>query len=204
MNCRYVQSRLSAYLDFELSGVEQQQIRNHLEQCVECSRELESLRITKMLLRQLSVVAPSGGAERVLQRLQLETAPAPRRLFAFSWRGTRWWQFAGGFALAIAVAFWSRNEPDRPFYTTSRTVPLSAFPSLNSIPRTSLPYEPSVYRTSTSAEILVHRYSYPSQPSPEVISVVPVTAPADPLLGYQPTSSWSTLLIEPKLVDASR
>jgi predicted anti-sigma-YlaC factor YlaD len=66
MNCRYVQSRLSAYLDFELSGDEQQLIRSHLEECIECSCEFESLRRTKQLLRQMPIVKPRTGPEQVL------------------------------------------------------------------------------------------------------------------------------------------
>lgn len=208
MNCRYVQSRLSAYLDFELSGVEQQQIRNHLEQCIECSRELESLRITKVLLQQLPVVVPSSrGAERVLQRLQAQAAPAPQRFRMLNWRRTRWWQFAGGFALAVALAFWSRTEPERPFYVTSSPVSLTSLSSETAFSRTNFfPHQSTLHRASSLQGVLVyvHRSPQALHASPASLPVVPVAYPADPLLEHYPASYWNTLIINAESTFSSR
>ncbi len=76
MNCRYVQSRLSAYVDCELTGHEQIAIRAHLEQCMECSWEYETLRQTKTLLRQLPVVQPTTSPEWLLARLHQASTPS--------------------------------------------------------------------------------------------------------------------------------
>ncbi len=106
MNCRYVQSRLSAYLDMELTGHEHQLIRSHIENCIECSTEFERLRRMKHLLRQLPVVQPSQGPEAVLARLRTQrTAVSQTAVIRVGWRSTRWWQMAAG-AAAVGVFLW--------------------------------------------------------------------------------------------------
>ncbi|HVL38234.1 MAG TPA: zf-HC2 domain-containing protein [Fimbriimonadaceae bacterium] len=50
MNCKGVQSRLSAYIDCELTGSEMLQVRAHLFECTECAREEGELRILKSML----------------------------------------------------------------------------------------------------------------------------------------------------------
>jgi anti-sigma factor RsiW len=91
MNCRYVQSRLSAYLDMELTGHEHQLIRSHIENCIECSTEFERLRRTKHLLRQLPVVQSSQGPEAVLVRLRAQRAMASQNaVIRVGWRSARW------------------------------------------------------------------------------------------------------------------
>lgn len=199
MNCRYVQSRLSAYLDFELSGVEQQQIRNHLEQCMVCSRELESLRRTKQLLRQLPTVKAQGGAQQVLLRLRQEATPLPRRAFAFTWRSTRWWQFAGGVALAIAFAMWNDSETTEPTFTSNTSVPFQTLTT--STPRTPLLYEPATYRPLITQTNLHFRRTPTFAPEPMPFSTVSYT---DPLVNYQPVGAWNGVLVEPKLIETSR
>ena len=47
MNCRKVSHLLSAYMDGELAGVENLQIRQHLSNCDDCNDEYEELLGTK-------------------------------------------------------------------------------------------------------------------------------------------------------------
>ncbi|OYT71309.1 MAG: hypothetical protein CFK49_03715 [Armatimonadetes bacterium JP3_11] len=198
MNCRYVQSRLSAYLDFELSGVEQQLIRSHLEQCIECSEEFESLRRTKELLRQMPVVASRSGPEQVLLRVRQATPP-PRRAIDITWRAPRWWQFAGGLALATAFMFWSRfhegishTQGTESSSTTNFTV---SSPILNSI---SSPELFSSYRPNSL--FWIRRSANPvTEPM-----LLPSVSYTDPMLGYQPVSDWNGIAAEPKMIDVSR
>lgn len=53
MNCKGTRSKLSAYIDGELSGYEMLAIRSHVHDCAECSCELEELRRLKCLIGSL-------------------------------------------------------------------------------------------------------------------------------------------------------
>src|SRR5258706_13132934 len=87
VNCRKTASLLSAYMDGELPGVEQLQIREHLKQCSSCNEEYESLLYTKRVLARLSLAAPRNFLEdRILDRLSEE---AGRNAVRFAVRG--WW-----------------------------------------------------------------------------------------------------------------
>ncbi len=200
MNCRYVQSRLSAYLDFELSGAEQQQIRSHLEQCIECSLELESLRHTKQILRRMPIVAPSRGPECVLVRVRQSTL-APRRAPMFRWVAPRWWQYAGGFALAAAIFFWGQSEEPVTAATTT-TDALSKATLTTTSPVLSPTYSRDIFSAyRPSALFTTRRPHYYSNES----SLMPSLAhPSDSLLGYQPVSEWSPILADPKMTELLR
>jgi len=71
MNCRCVQSKLSAYCDGELRGTESLQVRDHLRRCEVCMAELEALREVTSQLQQLSQVPapPLGAEERVVAQI---------------------------------------------------------------------------------------------------------------------------------------
>src|SRR5258706_11792854 len=87
VNCRKTASLLSAYMDGELPGVEQLQIREHLKQCSSCNEEYESLLYTKRVLARLSVASPRNCLEnRILNRLSEES---DRSAVRFDVRG--WW-----------------------------------------------------------------------------------------------------------------
>ena len=53
MSCNTVQAKLSAYLDGEISGVEMQQIRQHVNACASCQEEFNTLRSVQSALRDL-------------------------------------------------------------------------------------------------------------------------------------------------------
>lgn len=58
LNCRQANRLLSAYLDRELSGDEMLAVREHVNQCTECSVELEQTRKLKSLLSSARTVKP--------------------------------------------------------------------------------------------------------------------------------------------------
>ncbi len=58
MNCRRAVSRLSAYLDGELTGQEMLLVRRHLSSCEACSTELAGIREVKMSLSELTPATP--------------------------------------------------------------------------------------------------------------------------------------------------
>ncbi len=66
MNCKHIQSVLSAYIDGELPGDEMLAVRSHIHDCSVCSNELESCRKLKMLLSSLPHVEPDNYLEEKL------------------------------------------------------------------------------------------------------------------------------------------
>ncbi len=100
MNCKQVESKLSAYLDQELSRSELAIVRSHLHDCPECAVALAQLSHLKDLLAvQPDPVAPDGLEERLMQAVFAKShRPAPRRL-ALAWAGS------AAFACAFAGAW---------------------------------------------------------------------------------------------------
>ena len=84
VNCRRVNSLLSAYLDAELTGVEMLEIRAHTDACASCRAEIESLRATKRLLSSLRSRVPRQEFEALLCS-EAERASHPLYRFQSSW-----------------------------------------------------------------------------------------------------------------------
>jgi anti-sigma factor RsiW len=81
VNCRKIQSILSAYLDGELTGEEMIAIREHLSICQTCSDEHVSLQVVKKLLGSLDTVDADG--------------EWPSTITARAYAGSRpWWEKA--------------------------------------------------------------------------------------------------------------
>jgi hypothetical protein len=86
VNCRKVSNLLSAYMDGELPGVEQLQIRDHLGCCPCCSDEYESLLTTKRMLARLCMKQPGPELEdRILLSLSDEPFAGARSSAASDW-----------------------------------------------------------------------------------------------------------------------
>jgi hypothetical protein len=66
LNCRKVNSLLSAYIDAELTGEEMHAVSNHLNCCPACRLEQESLQETKRLVASLALKAPREELESLL------------------------------------------------------------------------------------------------------------------------------------------
>lgn len=98
MNCKWVESRLSSYLDGELSGAEMQKARSHMHTCESCSSLFEDLRLAKSSVEALPTCdMPDDFEERLVAKVfASESAPARRR-FTLAW--------VGGLAFAAAFAF---------------------------------------------------------------------------------------------------
>lgn len=81
MNCKSVQSLLSAYLDRELTGTELLQFREHLHSCAECRAEETELRQLKSLFGSLSIPEPPADfADRLCANV-LKAAPVAEPRF---------------------------------------------------------------------------------------------------------------------------
>lgn len=101
MNCKSVQTYLSAYLDGELSGRESLDVRDHLNHCAECGAEERQLRTLKQMLRGLPMYTPSEDFENRLVSHVVAKQERRRILklnLGFDWR------LMGGFAVTAAVA----------------------------------------------------------------------------------------------------
>ena len=83
---KYVYERLPAYLDRQLSDRECVRVESHLASCAECRQELESLRWTQNLLRQVPTV-PVPRPFYVREADVAPQRPARRRgtLFSMQW-----------------------------------------------------------------------------------------------------------------------
>jgi anti-sigma factor RsiW len=84
MNCNSVQTRLSAYLDRELSGNELLELRAHLAECRECRTEETELRNLKLMLGGLEAPQPSDDlCDRLCCAVLQEARKSEQR---WSWR----------------------------------------------------------------------------------------------------------------------
>ena len=96
MKCTKAHKLMSAALDGELSGSEQELLAAHLKQCVACGKEYQAFQEMHRLLRQAKAYsAPPYLASRVMARLDsVETRP--------SW--APWWaNFAEALVLLMVI-----------------------------------------------------------------------------------------------------
>lgn len=80
--CRKVRGMLSEYIDNRLDGEKKTLVEHHLQTCEACSKELESLQMTLLLLHRVPEVP--------VPRSFTVTAPQPKRESVFGPRGLRW------------------------------------------------------------------------------------------------------------------
>lgn len=110
MNCSKIQNLLSAYMDDELTGEEQLQIRRHLGVCQKCSTEHDTLLATKRMISSLTVRQARPEMEQMIHDvLAEEESNRKRRSPIMAWWLTlpmnRRMQFASIFAVgAVALA----------------------------------------------------------------------------------------------------
>ncbi len=186
MNCRYVQSHLSAYIDMELTGAEQQRIRAHIECCMECSAEYETLRQVKGLMQCLPTIVPVRGEEVILKRIWEHRAVQreARRTRPY----TRWWRYAWG-AVAVALVMWftpgDESSPVRSLQSDTLTAPL-----INSSPKRTFLF-PSFRRSEPLP--LTHSPSIPAH-NPVVFPLSESPSPFAPNPTFIPVveNDWGT------------
>lgn len=83
MNCRRVQSFMSAYADSELPGIEMLAVRQHLSECTECRLEFESLLAIKRAFGGLHPKRPAPDLpSRIFQRLDQVSRPRHGQVLA--------------------------------------------------------------------------------------------------------------------------
>lgn len=126
MNCRYIQSRLSAYIDSELTGFQQQAIRHHLQHCPECSKEHEQIKQTKRLVNYLRPVpAPTGAEDRLMMLMWQQqqvgfTTPRKRSFFDLFWV-----RFSWAAAAAVMLIWLAPRESTQPSISNVNQLPPS-------------------------------------------------------------------------------
>lgn len=86
----HIRSWLNAYLDGELQGARLDQVRNHLQNCSECQRQLGQLRGLSGLLRGTAPLDEFLPAERFVANLTLRlprqpAAPQTRKAGGLGW-----------------------------------------------------------------------------------------------------------------------
>src|SRR5579862_8446561 len=77
MNCKNVQSMLSAYIDDELGGQEMLVVREHVVMCHACADELQAVEGVKRLLSNSPIPEPSAGFENRLVKSVLAATKTP-------------------------------------------------------------------------------------------------------------------------------
>ena len=108
MNCKAVQTKLSAYLDRELPGEELMAIRTHLHDCSSCHAEEQALRSLKSILCSARTPEPPADlAERLTAAVFADRQPAPEprgfRIPAFTFAGVAVCSMALTFIVLTAV-----------------------------------------------------------------------------------------------------
>lgn len=107
MNCRLVQSRLSAYIDGELGGVEMLAVRDHVARCKRCGAELEDLRSLKTLLTRCAVPEPCRNFE---DRLLANVYAHQQRRVQSTWRATLFASLGTAAAAMTVTTVWLRSH----------------------------------------------------------------------------------------------
>jgi anti-sigma factor RsiW len=103
MNCRLVQSRISAFVDRELDQAETKAIQAHLDQCAGCAAVLADSLRTKRLLGALPASRPKGDFEdRLITAVRQEATKV--RLQQPGWLPIRFGWVTAAVAAAAAVA----------------------------------------------------------------------------------------------------
>lgn len=99
MNCKHIESRLSAFIDQELSRAEHSQVRAHIHDCEACAVALAQLtQIKNLMAARPEVEVPLGFEDRLVCAVFEQPTRAPRR-FVLAWAGT------AAFAIAFVGAW---------------------------------------------------------------------------------------------------
>ena len=90
MNCAEVKNLLSAYFDAEASANERAEIADHLDNCVECSREYAGFETLSGMVQELTApVPPQFGWQQLQEQLDDEPTIAAAEQFTRSDRTSR-------------------------------------------------------------------------------------------------------------------
>jgi len=114
MNCENLQSRLSAYLDGELSGRDMLAVRSHIHQCPECAQILEIERMTKEAIGGLQTIEPPVGFEERLVANVFKTEQKSPRV----WRLGFALVATSAIACAATLGYLRMSHPSAPTIAT--------------------------------------------------------------------------------------
>lgn len=105
-NCEAYEEWISAFLDGELSGAEQAELRRHMAGCRRCQQYFDDLvAIHEALDQEDEVPVPEGFEERLMARMRETAQERPAKVIRFpQWR--RWAALAACCAVAMA-GLWS-------------------------------------------------------------------------------------------------
>src|ERR1700756_2504089 len=101
MQCEEIRPRFDAYLDGELAGSGQAQLREHVENCPDCGPEMASLERLRAAIRQSApdYRAPEALRSRIRFALRREAAASA----AAATRAPGWLAYAASLLLAVAA-----------------------------------------------------------------------------------------------------
>lgn len=88
MTCKQIESRLSAYVDQELSHVDSARVRAHLHDCAACNEVAAEMSRVKQLLAAIPEVEVPVGLEDRLQRAVFGEPVRAARRFRIAWAGS--------------------------------------------------------------------------------------------------------------------
>jgi mycothiol system anti-sigma-R factor len=101
MQCEEVRPRFDPYLDGELAGAEQAQLREHVENCPDCGPEMASLEQLRAAIRQSAPDYRAPAALRSRIRFALRREAAANAVAAS--RPVAWLAYAASLLLAVAI-----------------------------------------------------------------------------------------------------
>jgi predicted anti-sigma-YlaC factor YlaD len=161
MNCRRVESLMSAYIDGELTGAEMLEIRSHLDDCAECAKEHESIKLTKQMIFRLATIKPREDfAASILTKLDVVEIPRYQRLLnnASSFLHQKLSPVAAALAVSgVALVIMSAGGLDGIKIEPSQEMAMS-------------PYGAVSYGTSYSPNLSAGSYILTTQPEPLKVS----------------------------------
>ena len=118
LSCYWHRPRIGAYLDGALTGRRAEATGVHLDRCVSCQGEADSLRqLAERLRRSLAVADPDwtgfwvGIARGIQDGRHVPAKPVPDRA---AWRPRIAWGGAVAGVLLVSLTFWQMSQPTGP------------------------------------------------------------------------------------------
>jgi hypothetical protein len=110
MKHKKIKELLGAYLDGELEEGKQRIVEEHLKVCIECSEQLEALRLLNKKVKEEKIPLPPEGywdnfSKRVMGKLKQKRSPG----FFFARIPRLKWELAGGVVLILLTFIVSRH-----------------------------------------------------------------------------------------------
>jgi hypothetical protein len=109
MKCEEIQKELKAFLDNDMDDEKKREIKNHLEQCPKCSRELEEYKRLSGALRTWKGIEPSPHSFEKLESRVESSESFWRKVFTHSFLKKAAFQFAVAVVvvgMTLAISQW--------------------------------------------------------------------------------------------------